>query len=230
MVRIANWKPAMFVYVPDFITASEEALLLAKVTAAPQPKWITLSGRRVQNWGCSPSVKSTALFEPLPDWLENLANSIAAKYPDDIPSTPNHCLVNEYRPGQGIMPHFDGPAYKSFVATVSLGAHTILELYKSSQGGTDTEAPPGPPNQPDCRILLQPRSLVILKAEAYENYLHGISEVTQDIVSSATINNWKETGIGEAEQIFTRSATRVSLTFREAAKVSKLKLFGKKRV
>ena len=43
---------------------------------------------------------------------------------------PNHVLVNEYLPGQGIMPHTDGPAFFPMVSTVSLGSHTFLDLYE----------------------------------------------------------------------------------------------------
>src|SRR5699024_11991713 len=43
---------------------------------------------------------------------------------------PNHVLVNEYTPGQGIMPHEDGGAYYPTVATVSLGGAVVLDLYE----------------------------------------------------------------------------------------------------
>lgn len=62
---------------------------------------------------------------------------------------PNHVLINEYAPGQGIMvshkyaalgvcymlcvhaqPHEDGPLYHPIVTTVSLGSHTLLDFYQ----------------------------------------------------------------------------------------------------
>ena len=51
-------------------------------------------------------------------------------------SAPNHVLVNEYRPGQGIMAHEDGAAYFPIVATVSLGAPIVLDIYGKNQAGT----------------------------------------------------------------------------------------------
>lgn len=42
---------------------------------------------------------------------------------------PNHVLVNEYLPGQGIMPHEDGAAYRPVVATVSLGSAAVVEFW-----------------------------------------------------------------------------------------------------
>ena len=34
---------------------------------------------------------------------------------------PNHILLNEYLPGQGIIPHIDGDLFYPTIATVSLG-------------------------------------------------------------------------------------------------------------
>ena len=42
---------------------------------------------------------------------------------------PNHVLVNEYRSGQGIMPHTDGPLFTPVITTVTLGSHALLDLY-----------------------------------------------------------------------------------------------------
>ena len=36
---------------------------------------------------------------------------------------PNHVLVNEYLPGQGIMPHTDGPLFHPTIATVFNAVH-----------------------------------------------------------------------------------------------------------
>ncbi len=63
---------------------------------------------------------------------------------------PNHVLINEYQPGQGIMPHEDGAAYWPVVATVSLGAPIVLDIY-----GKDSDGRRHP--QPQWRILQEPR-------------------------------------------------------------------------
>ncbi|KAJ3296256.1 hypothetical protein HDU79_007152 [Rhizoclosmatium sp. JEL0117] len=240
--------PPTFTYRPNFITAEEEERLLAKVASAPQPKWTTLKNRRLQNWGATPiaAKNNVALPEKLPDWLAPLADRIAAEVDsafvfDGTKHVPNHCLVNEYHPGQGIMPHLDGPAYRPTVATVSLGEYCILEFYKRRNldevmvtGEYDDADSQTIRPTPDFRFLIQPRSLVMLQDEMYEGYLHGIGETWEDVVSSATIDNWTEAGmsvLAESDEPITlkRQNTRVSLTFRVAAKVSKLNLFGKKR-
>ncbi|PIO59272.1 hypothetical protein TELCIR_19272, partial [Teladorsagia circumcincta] len=46
------------------------------------------------------------------------------------------CIVNApqpkwtYVPGQGIMPHTDGPAFFQLVSNVTMGSHTLLDLYR----------------------------------------------------------------------------------------------------
>lgn len=47
----------------------------------------------------------------------------------------NHVLINEYEPGQGIMPHQDGAAYWPVVATVSLAAPIVLDIYGKAEDG-----------------------------------------------------------------------------------------------
>lgn len=72
---------------------------------------------------------------------------------DNTPhGAPNHVLVNEYQPGEGIMPHEDGPAYYPMVATVSLGAPIVLDVFKKSEEGE---------GKARFRILQEPRRYVI---------------------------------------------------------------------
>ncbi|KAJ3236965.1 Alpha-ketoglutarate-dependent dioxygenase alkB 6 [Chytriomyces hyalinus] len=237
---------ASYCYIPNFITSAEETRLLNKVYQAPQSKWVNLSNRRLQNWGATTPKEgsTTAIAHPLPDWLNTTAVSISNAVIEcaadannnttkDISrvfseTTPNNCLINEYLPGQGIMPHTDGPAFKSAVATVTLGSHCVLDFYHKDKGaGRDVD--------PDFSLLLQPRSLVIIHDDLYNNYLHGIKEVTQDMVQKSSVLNWADTGmdtdelLGDCGAAVLLRETRVSLTFRVAAKLSKLNLFGKRR-
>ena len=39
---------------------------------------------------------------------------------------PNHILLNEYLPGQGISPHLDGDLFYPTIATVSLGNSIVI--------------------------------------------------------------------------------------------------------
>jgi alkylated DNA repair protein alkB family protein 6 len=140
---------------------------------------------------------------------------------------PNHVLINEYLPGQGIMPHKDGAAYYPVVCTVSLGASICLDIYGSKEDGAVED-------QPRWRILQEPRSLLITAGELYTDYLHGIAEVNEYVdLNPTTVSNWEllrspdEIVNGKLER-----RTRTSLTYRHVIKVSKLGaklgIFGKR--
>lgn len=43
--------------------------------------------------------------------------------------SPNHVLVNEYLPGQGIMRHLDGPLFTPIICTVTCGSHAVLNFH-----------------------------------------------------------------------------------------------------
>jgi alkylated DNA repair protein alkB family protein 6 len=103
------------------------------------------------------------------------------------------------------------------VCTVSLGASLCLNLYRTQEDGAlDPE--------PVCRILQEPRSLLVTAEELYTGYLHGIADIEEDVnLSSDTIANWDllrskhefEAGVNTRQ-------TRTSLTYRDVLKVSKL--------
>lgn len=126
-------------------------------------------------------------------------------------------LINEYPPNTGIMPHKDGSAYYPVVCTVSLGSSLCLNLYKSKEDGALDP-------KPKWKILQEPRSLLITTADLYSEYLHGIEPTSTDVdISEETIANWNllrspslfENGVNQRQ-------TRISLTYRDVLKVSKL--------
>ncbi|KAJ3332765.1 hypothetical protein HDU76_013177 [Blyttiomyces sp. JEL0837] len=227
--HILDSLPPRVAYFPQFITKQEEELLLRKVNTAPLPKWVTLRNRRLQNWGSTPipTKNNAALHEDLPDWLETFAKKISETglfTVNDKVIKPNHCLVNEYLPNQGIMPHEDGPAYEHAIATISLGQHCVLNFYKRKEGDESREGG----MKPDFSLLVEPRSLLILTKDLYENYLHGIDEVLEDVVGPANIANWgvlnmKATNVEPT--VMKRERARVSLTFRTVEKVIDTKKF-----
>lgn len=218
--------PPTVYYIPNFITEAEEHYLLQQVYNAPKPKWTQLSGRRLQNWGGLPHPKGM-LSEKLPDWLEKYAVKISS-LGAFAGKTANHVLVNEYRPGEGIMPHEDGPLYFPTVTTISLGSHTLLDFYRpfskerEQEGASQTEE-----SRFLLSLLLEPRSLLVLRDDMYTCYLHGIRGVTEETVSER-VANLPTTSASPGEQL-TR-ATRVSLTIRHVPKTLKSALLlGRKK-
>ncbi|KAG0368876.1 Alpha-ketoglutarate-dependent dioxygenase alkB 6 [Gamsiella multidivaricata] len=192
--------PASVYYLPDFITPAEEQALIDKVLSAPKPKWVYLKNRRFQEAG---------VFDGL----------------DATKRVPNHCFVNEYLAGQGIMPHKDGPAYLPTVATVSLSSHCVLEFYKvpdkaeklMDDGSLSLSVGDNHQGQePEFSLLVQPRSLLVLKEDVYNKYMHGIRETTLDDLRKGNILNLAEAlpnGIPDDCSTLERG-TRISLTFR----------------
>lgn len=202
--------------------------LYLQIATAPKPRWKQLTHRRLQTWP-SDLTKNTLLDAPLPMWLMDPVVSRLLSLPisseddgrhifsDSPHGRPNHVLINEYLPKQGIMPHKDGSAYYPVVCTVSLGASLCLDIYGDKEDRTREE-------ESRWRILQEPRSLLITTDELYTNYYHGISEIEIDTdLNSSTLANWEllrsEDGIidGEIER-----RERLSLTYRDVLKVSKL--------
>ena len=110
---------------------------------------------------------------------------------------------------------------------MSLGASLCLDIFKSKEDGAmDSE--------PAWRILQEPRSLLITTLDLYNDYLHGIADVTEDTeLSRDTVANWdylrSPNDFSEGRNV---RGTRTSLTYRDVMAVSKLgsklRLFGKK--
>ncbi|KAK0623429.1 hypothetical protein B0T14DRAFT_428552 [Immersiella caudata] len=224
--RIASLPPRAY-YIADFITEEEEQAILRKVETAPKARWRQLTHRRLQTWP-SDLVKNALIdSQPLPDWLQQpvvsrlLSMPASAEEPNIFASSPhgrpNHCLVNEYPPSSGIMPHKDGNAYFPVVCTVSLGSSLCLNLYKSKDDGAlDPE--------PMWRILQEPRSLLITAGDLYTDYLHGIDAISQDVnLSELTVANWNLLrSPSQFQGGENKRGTRISLTYRDVLKVSKL--------
>lgn len=121
------------------------------------------------------------------------------------------------------MPHEDGPAYYPLVATVSLAAPIVLDLYEK-KGETDMVDAEKEDTGLKYRILQEPRSLLITTGGLYTQYLHGIANTLRDDdLTPESIYNWSLLG---NQQAYTTGAyerqTRVSLTYRDVLKVAKL--------
>lgn len=244
--------PEAMYYIPSFISSVEESQILASL---PQNRWINLSHRRLQAWPSVLSKSNTLLAAPLPGWLERpcvgrlqrlgIFGSDDGRESDK--GRPNHCLINEYRPDEGIMPHEDGAAYRHIVATISLGGSSVLDVYEKGsrrkedahdQGNGGQTEDDGARSKPRWRILQEPRSLLVTVGKAYTETLHGIAEfeVDEDL-GPETVANWNLLEDETRKEVMRnggRSArvTRTSLTFREVLKVSKIgaRILGKPRV
>ncbi len=98
--HVLNKCPSLAYYMPNFITEDEERLLLKNIYDSPKPKWTQLKNRRLQNWGGIPQSKGM-IQETVPNWLNEYCEKISGLgfFESHVP---NHILINEYNPGQGI--------------------------------------------------------------------------------------------------------------------------------
>ncbi|KAJ0070677.1 hypothetical protein NL108_017489 [Boleophthalmus pectinirostris] len=217
---IVTSAPPVVYYIPDFITEEEESYLLQQVYKSPKTKWTQLSGRRLQNWGGLPHPKGM-ITEKIPEWLQTYCEKIS-HLGAFSGKTANHILVNEYKAGEGIMPHEDGPLYHPTVTTISLGSHTLLDFYSPINSSLQEGQPPQTEeNRYLFSLLVKPRSLLILQEDMYTSLLHGIQGSEEDVLSEKVVN-LAEAG-GETGDTLSRG-TRVSLTIRHVPKVIKNKL------
>ncbi|ORY14883.1 hypothetical protein BCR34DRAFT_478673 [Clohesyomyces aquaticus] len=234
--RIQGLPPTMY-YIPNFISAEEEASILSKI---PSQRWVTLSHRRLQAHPSTLTNNNTLLGALLPSYLVKPVVerfNVFGVFKNTPHKEPNHVLINEYKRGEGIMPHEDGAAYSPVVATVSLGAPICLEItskpakLEEHRSGGESEiqgVTNGPSPEPTSeyniptRILQEPRSLLITTSSAYSDLLHGISSIEVDEnLSPDTIANWS---LLAEPYLFkegrNKRRTRVSLTYRDVLKVS----------
>ena len=132
------------------------------------------------------------------------------------------------------MPHEDGLVYYPVVATVSLGADIVLDIYpkkNDDECSKEEEEEEEEEDKPKFRILQERRSLLVTRKKMYTDFLHGIAEVDVDHgLDRKGICNWdllrEETremlsstsGSGSSRQ----RETRTSLTYRDVRNVVKL--------
>jgi len=168
----------------------------------------------------------------LPPPLAEIARELVKQkvFPSSL--SPNHVLLNEYQPGQGILPHTDGPRYEHRTATLSLGSDIVIEFTKrltaseigsknkttignespesnhvSGKEDVDKGAGVESASAPPIQILLEAGSLLVFDDDAYLNYCHGIEmDVWRDVTTDNCLN--------EAPDKVIPRGLRYSLTFR----------------
>ena len=188
--------PTGLEYRPEFLSAPEETVLLARIDAA---EWLTDLSRRVLHYGykydySNRGLDDSARIGPLPEWLAHLALQVReAASPDTAqllnPGQPfEQAIINEYLPGQGIAPHIDRDCFGPVVATVSLGSAVSMDFCCGATGD-------------DHVHRLEPRSLLLMHGDARSAWRHGIAKRRTDVWNGQKIQRHR----------------RVSITFRTIA-------------
>ena len=172
--------------VPDIVTEAEEERILLRISEAP---WMTDLSRRVQHYGFkydyrAPGNGRHEPAPPFPRWAQVVADRLAPHFGGRLPE---QCIVNEYRPGQGIGMHADHASFGPVVVSLSLGDAWTMNFRPRSQRPYVREGLAS-----DEVVLLPRRSALVLRGPARSAFMHGIDR-------SANAH---------------RAATRVSATFR----------------
>ena len=149
------------VYVPEYVTAEQEHQLVALIDARP---WDTQWKRRRQPYGVS--YGKVGDMPPIPDWGQQLADRLLAGGVTDTPF--DQMLVNEYLPGQGIALHRDYQPFGRTVVSLSLLSGCVMDFRHPADGRRE-------------RLLLEPRSLLVLRDAARYDWQHGIAARKTDV-------------------------------------------------
>lgn len=111
-------------------------------------------------------------------------------FPESHP--PNHILINEYEPMEGIMPHTDGPLYFHKTATFSIGGDVLFQFTKRQNDEHDKEKVHYADGNNDhdsivMQIMLSGKgSLIVFDDDAYINHCHSINDrILNDMVEYA---------------------------------------------
>jgi alkylated DNA repair protein alkB family protein 6 len=166
---------------PDFITEEEERYLVREANHPKRAKWQSVRNRRLQCFGGDPVPQAPRTS--LPKWLQSLAGLV--KLSPDVDYEVDHVLLNEYREGQGILPHTDGPSYHPCVACLSIGDACGTMRFQSKLKSEDIGAKQ---SEDLLMVTLEPRSLIVFFGAAYSDALHSIEDVRDgDVRISLTL-------------------------------------------
>jgi alkylated DNA repair dioxygenase AlkB len=148
-------------YLPEYLSEDEELALVEAIDGLP---WNTQWRRRRQPYGAGYGTRGTAT--PIPGWGRQLADRLLADGVTDEPF--DQMLVNEYQPGQGIAPHRDYAPFGRTVVSLSLLSPCVMDFGHRPTGRKE-------------RLLLLPRSLLVLSDEARYDWQHGIAPRKRDV-------------------------------------------------
>lgn len=160
-------------YIPQYISQPHHDTLIKTIDEQP---WRGDLARRTQHYGYvydyrAKTVDKSMYLGEMPDWLKRIAQHL--HYDGLFSKLPDQAIINEYTPGQGIANHTDStPSFGEVVTSLSLISSCIMEYKKSDQS---------------VPILLEPRSLIVMRGVARHEWTHGIPKRKQDVYNSLTI-------------------------------------------
>nr|MCU0491978.1 alpha-ketoglutarate-dependent dioxygenase AlkB [Chloroflexaceae bacterium] len=156
-------------YIPGYISPPHHDFLVQTIDAQP---WRGDLARRTQHYGYvydyrARKVEPSAYLGALPPWLQRIAAQLRAD--ELVQHEPDQAIINEYEPGQGIADHVDcTPCFNDVVISLSLASAVVMDVKQKGQS---------------VPVLLEPRSLLVLRGEARYDWTHGIARRQHDTVN-----------------------------------------------
>ena len=146
----------------EFITASEEQLLVTRFSAGSPPNAKPRDTQRqsIKRYGSDKSYGSYMLADTIPAYLQALCDRLLETKLVSV--LPDSVSINEYLKGQHIPPHIDNPASGRVVTVLSVESPATMIFIR----GVDTFS-----------VVLPPRSLVQIQDEIRNDWKHAIEPV-----------------------------------------------------
>ncbi len=148
------------IYIPNFISDMQQDFIVADLD---NHRWSTELSRRVQHFGYKYDYRNRSIDETMKaaamlPWMKVYGQKLVER--QLFPEAPDQAIVNEYKVGQGISRHIDcEPCFKDTIASLSLLSGCIMEFVRAGQV---------------IELYLEPKSLLVINAEARYNWFHGI--------------------------------------------------------
>lgn len=159
-------------YYPNIIPKITKEKILKYFQEHPEEEKPVMSAnsRRVRQYGyiydyTNRGVEEKA--ESIPDVMAELLTL--------IPSNPcdfNQCIVNHYRPGEGISAHIDSPKFGPVIACFTINGGIEIEFRR---------------NEKVEKLYVEDNSLYIMSGEARSRWTHSISPRLYDTVNGTRI-------------------------------------------
>jgi alkylated DNA repair dioxygenase AlkB len=171
--------PEGFVYQPDFLSEQEEAELLAAIRSLDFREFDFhgyTARRRVVEYGLAYdfSTRKATATKPFPDFLVGV-KARAAEFAGLAASALAEGIVLEYPAGAPIGWHRDAPQFGSIVGISLANSATMrLKPYVSPKSKSETVSRSKP-----LSILLEPRSIYVMRGPARWGYQHSIPAVAE---------------------------------------------------
>jgi alkylated DNA repair dioxygenase AlkB len=142
----------------DFITQAEEDFLLKNINKSSCKS--TKGRNSIQRFGSSMPYKSNMVSNKIPEYFNSVLDKLIQQ--NLLEKTPDSVSVNEYFSGQSITPHIDSKTSGKIITILSLMNEATMVFER---------------NKEKHSLLLPARSLVQMKNEIREQWLHSIPPV-----------------------------------------------------